>query len=63
MFGNMNTAKEVKEAMIKVIEEGGGDGYAPSVGTERARLAISERYKKRFSVDYNPSVTNTAIAM
>lgn len=54
----MDTAKEVREAMVRVIESGGADGYAPSVGTEKARQAIANRYRSRFSVYYTASVNN-----
>lgn len=59
MFGNLKTAKEVKDAMRRVLDDddyGKADGYAPSVGTESARSAIANRYSKRFSVNYNPKV-------
>ena len=52
VFGNLSTAKEVKAAMKRAVEEGKADGYAPSVGSELARKAIIDRYKQRFGVDY-----------
>lgn len=52
MFGNLSTAREVKDAIRRAVEEGKADGYAPSVGSEPARRAIIDRYKKRFNVNY-----------
>jgi tyrosine aminotransferase len=52
VFGNFSTAKEVKDAMIRALEGGKADGYAPSVGSETARIAIVDRYKNRFNVNF-----------
>ena len=56
MFGNLETAKEVREAMKRVIVSG-SNGYAPSSGMETARQSIANRYKSRFQVDYNFEVS------
>lgn len=50
VFGNLRTAKEVKDAMRIALEDGKSDGYFPSVGSEAARRAIAGRYKKKFGV-------------
>lgn len=51
MFGNLRTAKEVKDAMRRALDDDKSDGYFPSVGSEVARKAIAARYKKRFGVE------------
>ena len=56
MFGNLETAREVREAMKRVIVSG-SNGYAPSSGMETARQSIANRYKSRFQVDYNFEVS------
>ena len=56
VYGNLRTADEVSAAVIKVVGEGGADGYAASVGMEGAREAIAGRYKERFGVNYNSKV-------
>ena len=52
VFRNLSTAREVKDAMRVALEGDEADGYAPSVGSEKARKAIVDRYKQRFNVDY-----------
>lgn len=50
--------------MKRVLDDdnyGIGDGYASSVGSESARLAISNRYLNRFSVKYDPKVTEICL--
>lgn len=59
VFGNLRTADEVSAAMVRVIEGGGANGYAASVGTEEAREAIAERYRKRFKLNYEAKVNKT----
>lgn len=59
VFGNLRTADEVKRALIKAIEKGEADGYAASIGMEKAREAIAKRYKERFQVNYNSQVIIT----
>ena len=56
VYGNLRTADEVKQAVMKGIIEGGADGYAASVGTEQARQSIADRYRSRFGVEYNSAV-------
>lgn len=57
VFGNLKSADSVKEALVKAVKLGKADGYAPSVGNKAAREAISNRYKTRFRVNFDPEVT------
>ena len=56
VYGNLRTADEVKQAVMNRIVEGGTDGYAASVGTEKARQSIADRYRSRFGVEYSSTV-------
>lgn len=52
VFGNMQTAVEVTEAVKKAVDGHKADGYVPVVGSKAAREAICKRYKSRFGVSY-----------
>ncbi|KAK9872891.1 hypothetical protein WA026_020244 [Henosepilachna vigintioctopunctata] len=52
VFGNLKACKQTKEAIIKVIEEGNHDGYAPAVGFQNAREAVAD-YLSDDNVEYS----------
>ena len=44
VFGNLHTDPAVTQAIVKAVESGKCNGYAPSMGREDARLAVAKRY-------------------
>ncbi|KAJ8954388.1 hypothetical protein NQ318_011061 [Aromia moschata] len=53
VYGNLKPSEETIQAVINIIEEGCCNGYAPSVGYENAREAVSE-YLSHDGVDVSP---------
>jgi hypothetical protein len=57
VFGNLNTAEQVIDAMKRVLESSKADGYAPVTGTKAAKEAIAKRYQTRFSTQFIADVS------
>lgn len=51
VYGNLRPSPETTAAVIRVIEGGKHDGYAPSIGYESARAAIAE-FSSRNGANY-----------
>ncbi|KAF0984306.1 hypothetical protein FDP41_007483 [Naegleria fowleri] len=43
VFGNLRTDKVVEEAVIRAVQSGACNGYAPSMGRDDARKAVAKR--------------------
>lgn len=52
IYGNLNPSKETIEAIIRTLEEGSCNGYAPCVGYEVARQAVAT-YLSHDGVEFN----------
>lgn len=56
VFGNLQTAVEVTEAVKNAVDSHKADGYVPVIGSQVAREAICQRYKSRSGVSYAADV-------
>lgn len=55
VFGNLRTDKVVEEAVIRAVQSGACNGYAPSMGRDDARKAVAKRCSTKNHV-LKPSV-------